>query len=496
MKPRHDPPPAERGANINLATKARQVEDWLADLPAKDPVAAAQLLADYLAAHNRAEVAAGLRRQLLALAEPAADRALSDLEVEVRAGQTAVGLHLTRLAAPALQLLASLAEFRKRLIAEAAGRRGPLFRQNPLPDDLVGFMLAARRTLDICHACHLEPPGGLWFDLHQIYFFALENSHLDTAVPGEAQPTNLGELYKTILLEAIADPYHMTQQDKLWARDLIARHGDKVVLARARESSQGGVWGVRLDEDRPPQPFSRQDKVLPDCDLVLNTTRLARQLALLASQLEHGGSQVGGLRPPAYAALLQRLKQQWGGSLLRNSPRHRLRSPVACDVLVGFDPLYRQLGQSGDPGGNVGCQVVNESLGGMALECREPGVRLKIGALVCVCRGGDKNHHVGLVRWFKTSAEGVLSFGIKFLLGQPEAVKLQAAKAGESLPGLLLTLQRDPNPAALTLVVRAGGQLPTTILHLTQPRALRLEPEGKPTVGAEVSVLRCRPAAD
>ena len=65
MKPSQQQTVPEEGGNITPATKARQVESWLAGLPIGDPLETARALTEYLAAHDRPEVAAGLRKQAL-----------------------------------------------------------------------------------------------------------------------------------------------------------------------------------------------------------------------------------------------------------------------------------------------------------------------------------------------------------------------------------------------------------------------------------------------
>lgn len=507
MKPRYTLSPPGAEANINLAAKPKQVEAWLGTLPHGDPGLCGDRLADYLAAHNRPDLPATFRRQLLNLTTAPARRTLLALEGEFRTAPLPLEAPAHRQANRAIRLLRTLADGYKRLILEWMERRAPLFGENPLPEYLTHVLNYARQTVDICYQIHEQVPADLWRDIHQSYYFALVNDYANAPDPGQPSPSSPGDLYKAMLLEAIADPYHMSAQDRLWTRDIIARLGGHAQLSLTQDSARGGVYGIHIDEDHPPQPLSWQQHTLPDYDLILNNTLLARRLALLANQLENGSPAdnsplLAGIRPPAYATLLRRLKLQWGGSMQRHSPRHRPRNPAQCELVFGFHAICQHLdGDDGipppHPPGNhpVVCRVVNESLGGMAIENAKPEFRLKIGALVCVSRPDETRHDLGLVRWFKTTADGLLTFGIKLLTGRPEVIKLRdSAASGPAYPGLLLPREHGTAGAALTLVMPALGQkAPAATLDvISSGEARQLHVEEKLETAPDIDLFRCR----
>jgi len=498
MNPTYSLPRPDVEANIPLAAKARQVEVWLDALPHADPVAAAGMLSAYLAAHNRPEVAYGLRRQVPDLTAVACRRILNTLEAEFRDMPLPMDERQRDHVDHALKLLGAAADFGKRLVLECADRPPRLFGDNPLPGQLGRLLHTMREIMDLCHLSHRQLPDGFWRDAHQTGLLLFERGL--AATPDPARPSaSLGDIYLALLLEAIADPYHFSEQERLWTLDVIARYGSLATLALTHSAAPGGVYGIRAGQDRPPYPLSWQHDIVPDCDLVLDTAQLVRKLALITSQ---GGRDkaspqaISAARNPAYKDMLHRLKLIWGGSSQRTAARHRPARPAQRKAVVGFQQVYRHLSAtaagSGE-GAEVTCQLVNESLGGVALLVAAPTFRLKIGSLVCVCRGqGDASHDVGLVRWFKTGVDGALTFGIKYLHGGLKPVLWSQVDDGRSHPGLLTDLDAGPLRSAPTLVTPALRIDPQARLEVDLGQGARqIRLVGRVEALPDVEVFRC-----
>ena len=502
MKPSNMQIHPEAGANIPLATKAKQVEAWLSSLPHDDPLVSARLLAGYLVRHDRAEIAAGFRKQLLDAVSVEFRRILNTLEAAFRDLPLPMDVGQLDRADHALRLLAAASDFNKRLIAECAERSAPLFGANPLPGHLGRFLHLQREIMDLCHLSHRQLPDAFWLGSHRagliLFRFGLVGT-LDASHPA----TTLGELYLPILLEATADPYHFSEQERLWTLDVIGRYGSLAVVELARNATRGGVFGIRVGDDKPPYPLSWQSDMQPDCDLVLNTAPLVRELALIISRM---GADGGGdrtppdARLPGYKALLQRLKLIWGGSAQRASVRRRPARPSLRTAVVGFHTVYRYLA---DPAGQldedaaIQCQLVNESLGGVALMVAEQDSRLKIGSLVCVSRGqGGAWNDLGLVRWFKTGGNGVLTFGVKYLRGKMRPSVWSPPGDGHAYPCLLAEAERGGARIARNLIVlssRIGSQ--TRLAMRQGNERFVVDLAGKVEALPEIDIFRCESVA-
>lgn len=498
MKPSYQPTLPDAGGNITLATKAKQVEAWLAALPAGDALASASLLAAYLRAHNRPEAAPGLRRQLPVLVSAAFQHVLNALSAEFRDMPLPMDPRQLDHVDHALDLLSALAELSKRLILECAGRSPPLFGENPLPGHVGRLLHVQREIMAVCHVCHRQLPDGFWSDVHQTGVFLIESGL--AATPDPAHPvSSLSEHYLYLLLEAVADPYHFSWQERIWTLDIVTRHGNLATIGSVQDSVLVGVFGVRADQDKPPFPLSWQNDTAPDCELVLNTAPLVRKLALIISRMarEQAPQQgVAGIQHPAYKDFLQRLKQTWGGAAQRTTARHRPARPAQRKAIMGFYPIYHSLSGTADQAGagaEIQCQLVNESLGGMALLVAEPSFRLKIGSLVCVSRGqGDAWRDLGVVRWFKTGANGALTFGIKYLHGRMLPVLWSRDGVGESYPGLLAEPDKGQARMVRNLVTPALRLDPLARLEVRRGRERSwLQLAGRQEELAEIDIFRC-----
>lgn len=431
--------------NINLATKAKQVEAWLAQLQGYDIPERVALLTAYLNEHDRPDLPAAFRRQILDLAGPVLGPLLRNLELGLRDMPLPMEAGQRKRVDAVVLLMLAVGSMNKRLIVEFAEYTPRLFGSNPLPGHIAAFLHSARQLLDICYLSHSQIPDGFWRDMHQTAHLIFASGLVETADPTGKSPSLIA-IYTAMVLEAIADPYHFAEQERLWLRDVIKRLGPLAKLEDARAPNHKGVYGIRVKEDKLPYPLAWQKGTEPDCELVLNTTGPARKLALAISRIEQGRYDEQAmplLRHPAYKALLQRLKLLWSGSMRRTTPRRVPAQPVQPRLMLGFHAIHKFLAgtfEAQDEVSIISGRVINESLGGMALVVQKPGFHMKVGTLVFISRGGDEPFRdLGMIRWFRTRTDGVLTFGIKFLHGRADGVTVFSGDGRHVYPGVLVS---------------------------------------------------------
>ncbi|MFZ5485159.1 MAG: hypothetical protein ACOZB0_13120 [Pseudomonadota bacterium] len=443
------------------ATRIKQVEAWLSTLPHEDPQACARAMADFLALHDREALPFAFRKQLFEHVTANARRVVNLLLAELRERSLPLDARHQAMAGLVLALLRVAVDFAERLMTEAGVKSRPWFGESPLPGLTSQFFHLQSQIMALCHQTHRALPTGFWVATHKAGLGVFETGLVGLRDPANPAAT-LGERYLALLLEAAADPYHFSHQERIWLHDLIARYGGLVVITPARLANQGGVYGIRAAEDKPPTPLAWRPESLHECDLVLNTAPLVRKLAMIVNQLDHEGEVRHALpvvRHPAYRELLRRLKSQWGGASQRITIRHRPAKPSQRNAMIGFYPIYRLLSGRTEPGDArtmAVCQLVNESAGGIALQVSQPSFRIKIGTLVGVGRGaGGAWHDLGMVRWFKIGSTGVLTFGVKYLQGR-------------LLPGHWARVGQDPvNPGLVSVPDPVRG--PQQPRHLVVP---------------------------
>lgn len=481
MKPSYTLSASLGTGNINLATKAKQVEAWLAQIQGYDVPERVTLLTAYLNEHDRPDLPAAFRRQILDLAGPQVGALLRNLEPVLRDLPLPMGDGQRKQVDAVILLMLAVGGMNKRLIVEFAEYTPRLFGSNPLPIHIAGFLNSARQLLDICYISHSQIPDGFWRDLHQTAQLIFAADLVEAADPTGKAPSLIAT-YTAMVLEAIADPYHFAEQERLWLHDVIKRLGPLAKVEDARSPSHKGVYGIRIAEDKVPYPLAWQRGTEPDCELVLNTTGPARKLALAISRIEQGRydeQAMPMLRHPAYKALLQRLKLLWGGSMRRTTPRRVPVQPVRPRLMLGFHAIHKYLAGSFealDEGSIISGRVINESLGGMALVVQKPNFHLKVGTLVFISRSADGAFRdLGMIRWFRTRSDGVLTFGVKFLRGRADCVTVFSGDGRHVYPGVLVAKE---NGTSGNGPMAASGKLVLPPVRLAANSRVEIRHEG------------------
>ncbi len=462
MQPRYVLPAREPARTISLETKPKQVDAWLLRLPLSNPSEAAEELADYLATLNRAEVSHDVRAKVIERLGPVVEDVAGSLREQYGSVPLPLPTKQRHNAELAQRLLLETADCYKTLTLEWLGKRFHLFGGDPVPHYLQRTFLALQAVLEVCYETHESCPHGLWVDLHQTYSYALRGGIKDVVPEGSKHMLSLEQIYLATLLLALADPYHFPQSELLWAKDIIARYANLAHLFPADEAtkSHAGLFLIEVNTDTPPRPLAREQHPMnPRWELLLNTTDLAKHLALVSSHLR-GQEDIEKLglpeaaRDPSYATMLRRLKLNWGASLQRMAQRRRHQNGREFEVSFGLKSVHALIspqaasdaivygsGNREAPSVRVNCKTVNDSMGGLALRHSGPGVQIRVGDVVGL-RQGNGSWSIGLVRWFRIPAAGEVYFGVQLLAPQADAVQLRRIDNGRQWPGLLLL----PNP--------------------------------------------------
>lgn len=490
MLPRYVLPARESGRNINLETKPKQVEAWLTRLPLSNPSEAAEEMADYLATLNSLDLAHDSRAKVVDRLAPIVEDLVASLYEQYGTVQPPLPPKQHRNAALAQRLLRGMADSYKILLVNWLKRRFHLFGGNPTPLYLQRILLALQAMLEISFETHDPMPEGVWVDLHQTYNYALRNGMKDVIPEGGAKMLSLEQIYKSILLMALADPYHFPQIELPWAKDIIARFSNLASIFPAEEKTKGqaGLFVVEVNTDAPPKPISRESHPMnPRWDLILNTTELAKHLALISSHIKsrEDPERIGlpeAARDPAYPSMLKRLKLNWGASLQRQSQRRRHQDGREFDVCFGLRALHQLIApatpsdtihygiSSNDPApAIVRCKTINDSMGGLSLsKTGVQGLQIRVGDVVAV-RQGNVSWSVGLVRWFRVPSQGEISFGMQLLAPKSQAIQLRRLDNGRQWPGLLL-YPNAPSQQTPLLMAQPGCFIPDSVAEIRTPK--------------------------
>lgn len=496
MKPAYRLRKEKEDSNINLAAKPRQVEAWLSDLSGLEPSDKTSLLAAYLEAHDKADVAPVLRKQIAEILGSEIEAVVHGLRQLLRDIVFPIPPDLQETVAKTIHLSQIQVGFYKRLILDHDEQSRHFFGSDPFPDLVDGLLQAGARVLDICYITHSPVPDGLWHDLHQTAGLVYRGAF--ASGEGLAQDfIKSSERYVALLLEATSDPYHASDQERMWVRDVIARLGYLAQIEDGRLDGHKGVFGIILKEDVPPQPLSWKTARTKRSDLVLNTSHLVRKLASAISHLEMGKSGDTGLpnlRHPDYLASLSRLKLLWGGAMRRMTPRRTPASHASCTAMLGFQGVHDFLNSPSRESTvlcSAECEVVNESLNGASLKFRNLGTPLQIGTLVHVAQG-ETFRGLGLVRWFRQAADGALTLGLRLLQGHPTPVILLKGDGQESCPAILM-LPAPGHPGVQSSLILPAMRLDPDASYEVQSGRQRFPVKlvSKSNRSSDVDIFRC-----
>jgi hypothetical protein len=427
-------------------TRTARVVAWLGEIGRRDPVAAAQLMGDALAATNRVEMGDARRMELAEAYWGAATQLWPRLERTVlQAPHPLTGAPLEA-AKAALTLAQELSTAYKHLLAREAGKRISLGGSRLASALIHRCLQCFARVLASSYQSYSPVPPSTWLDAHAVYAYARErNLHLH-AIPGDASGATPERIYVQALLLALANPYgfHPGQLGTVLAYLQTHSHWAKLTDIAPVHRLAKSVAIVPAGHDFPP--FSaNKGGAMDGSRLYLLTFDLAFQLQEELRALETGGAppdDVGrdAASRQAYIALLQRLLRQWAIPPARQF--NRLPSRARVVMCVGFAGAWqyskgRPAGVSPPavPGGlppMTHCQVINHTPAGYALRQTDATpASLRIGELVSLRVEGRLTLQLAVVRWFRNTLKGTaLEFGCELLAERAEA----AAAAAEGVP--------------------------------------------------------------
>lgn len=392
----------------------------------------------------------------------------------------------------------SLAQGYKSVIADLLPRKLSRRSAGVVTISLSKALKALARVLSTSCRFYLDPPRGMWADLHQLYRLAERCNYtsLDPTVVTDLDtpiqdPTRV---YKKAMLFWLADPYQMTTQERDQLGRLIDIIQEHCHLFRPQEmSGDMPMHYVVLNGDNPPV-FARPSEPLSLADTrIIDTTVL---VSLLQQHLSLGQeNDLTGLRLSSiHPQIRQRALRAWRHDYQRVQARHRCAHNI--HITVGLNATHyiaqnRRLildpydtakhapdiplekgrrkkkkppAPSRSPHESFRGQMIDQSpRGGCIVGIANPALRLQVGDVIGIFHGQDGQPvHLTLavVRWIKNSDGSNISFGIEFVANEPTPVMARVCNKG--------TAQSDYLRSFL-LAGSSKTSSPTTLLTARAP---------------------------
>jgi hypothetical protein len=425
-------------------TRPTQVFAWLDAALRHNPVEAARLIGDALAATNAVAMSDTRRLELAERYWDTADVLWPKLEAQFARAPHPLSGEALDAAKASVALAQELFVAYKRVLEREANKRA-LFGSNRLIVALVHRSLeCVTRILVSSYLTYSPVPPRTWLDAHRIYAFARERGLHERAVSEDTPEAIPERAYLQALLLALANPYGFLQGQL----DTVIRyvreysHWVKLTDVVPVHRMAKAVAIIPVGHDFPPFSASKGGSI-EGSKFFLLAFDLAFQIQEQVRKLEAGGDYPMNVGRDAasrlrYLTLLKRLLRQWAIPPARQFNRLPSRARVVmCTELAGVWQYSRgrHLGVATAATGLpplTHCQVINHTPAGYALRQTDAlPSPLRIGELIALRVEGRPGPQVAMVRWFRnTMKSSALEFGCEILSDSPEA----AAAASENAP--------------------------------------------------------------
>ena len=452
------PDPVE---DLTVETRPKQLKEWLDDLPLTNLSDVCRTLDEEIGALNRQKVAMEKRLKLLELYRSVILELLPALEDQYVAAHLPQPEKNRQIAEQARQLLMELASGYKIILLDYQNARITLGKGKIAVTAAQRAMSALSRILTICYQTYAPAPSGIWFEVHQIFRFAIEQDISNETIADEERESSLNQVYKQTLLLALSNPYHLSPGEVACIQSYLAVFGG---LAQLQVFAQTGnpisLFLAQTHSDKPPKPLPQNlDEVDNRSDILINTLVLAQTLhhhieRLNSGELPKNMDLPDVARETNYRHLLKRLLKSWSTAPKRVF--NRIQNISSTQVCIGLPSLHHFLGgrESGESADFSFLQpaedqrfisgkwlVINESAGGLALSgAFEPLPQIRPGDVIGLKASGANKWYVGAVRWVKNDRPDHLEIGAQLVApkADPARIKPTIAGPGETFQAALL----------------------------------------------------------
>ncbi len=385
-------------------------------------------------------------------------KALESLRSPVRYLRDALRRRYTGTAFPLPEKNRKIAQLLREIQLEMAGAYhqavSTLLGQNGLRQDVDGLVTALHRALYYhgqslltSYELYEEVDGARWRTIYTLYLEAERKAmHLgvvkDPLKQGDGN-TSVSDVFKQILLLALADPHHLTQHEMNTTYTLLESWAGQCQLYTLTDFNEPpGVFVMDLDGDAPPAYLIYNTVRQQSTTRMLDTTALSHSLRGLLTQAgqDHmlAPARANTQKETYSRDLLRRLLLSWGHSSKRVFSRAGQTDSVV--VIFGLSASHQAVNEhrAGAPYAMSGatCRIINESATGARLRWEGgEAARVRVGELIAVRHGddgGSENLGIGVIRWLKSQAGRSVDFGMQMLVPSATPIKVRLADSGET----------------------------------------------------------------
>ncbi|MEJ2362853.1 MAG: hypothetical protein P8Z75_15825 [Gammaproteobacteria bacterium] len=341
--------------------RVRQLEQWARELPIGNVTLASHQLLEKLRLLNRSRYSGRERLQLHNSLRPIFAQLTHALRQPLR--QAAIPLERKQQYSASLlqQLLGEMAAGYKLVVMELAMNNvsresGRILIQEA---SYLAAVYLSQRLIEAYSLYSMEP-ARVWADLNQLYLYA-ETRDFHTRVVDEPYPdtplpikASLDQIYKRILLLALAEPYHLMQYEAADMHRMLASFVGACSLEAFTELVTGNEFIVDLDADRGPYVIREDRFDTPVAPRLIDISEVKQQLnahlqQLLRSNMQNADLESVPLVERQQRDMLLRLADAWNASLQRKTQRFNLDGQVELTASLNASHYFISRGASFTP---------------------------------------------------------------------------------------------------------------------------------------------------
>jgi len=275
-----------------------------------------------------------------------------DIKVEVDSSNEGLTLPLPASAASLCEALGNLyielANGYKSIVMEAADNPVPVLKTSKLATVCHSALHYVSKVLEIAYQGYQPYPPGIWYEIHQLYCFAVSegiDTHPVRCLERLDETTdNVRNAYVRVLLLHLSDPYQLPNSAISQVQAILTEWGEMAVInPKPIRQERTCMFLIDFEFDKPGIPFLSHSKFVADGQhAILNTAPLVSALnshidqRLMSSnkQWEDAENTRSDL---ATIELLRSLIVKWGVQPVRSKGRIATNKP--CDVVTGINNL-------------------------------------------------------------------------------------------------------------------------------------------------------------
>ena len=435
--------------DLTVETRPKYLKEWLDDLPLTNLTDVCRTLDDEIGALNRQKVAMEKRLRLLELYRSVILKLLPAMEEQYVATRLPQPGKNRKMAEQARQLLMELANGYKIILLDYQNTRITLGKGKFALTAAQRAMSTLSRILMICYQTYASAPSGIWFEIHQIFRFSIEQGIASETLDDEDHESSINLVYKQTLLLALSNPYRLSPGEVACIQNYLAAFGGLAQFqASAQTSNPNGLFLAQTHSDKPPKPLPQNmDEADNRSDILLNTLELARTLhhhILNPGELPKNMHLPDAASETNYQNLLKRLLKSWSAAPKRMF--HRTKNISSTQVCIGLPSLHHFLGGR-EPSESTDLSfvqpareqrftsskwlIINESAGGLALSgAFETLPQIRPGDVIGLKVDGTNKWNVGAVRWVKSDKADHLEIGAQLIAPDADPARIKPSIAG------------------------------------------------------------------